>query len=85
MGWEMPYNLYYPGDRGVPNHPNRGTIQKRIDPMIRDEMKVHHWGQAEHAFRFRRCARPSSNSGPVVHKALCDPVAAVPQHATRRL
>ena len=40
MGWEMPYTIevpLLPRDAGVPNHPNRGTIQKRIDPMIRDE------------------------------------------------
>ena len=38
MGWEMPYTIevpLLPRDAGVPNHPNRGTIQKRIDPMIR--------------------------------------------------
>ena len=49
MGWEMPYTIevpLLPRDTGVPNHPNRGTIQKRIDPIMRrDDMKVHHWGQ----------------------------------------
>ena len=42
MGWEMPYTIevpLLPRDAGDPeadrSHPNRGTIQKRIDPMIR--------------------------------------------------